>query len=877
MSRLLRIVIWLLPGEFRKAYRADLEATIRAQQRDAAGPVARLELLFSTIADVCRVAPGLHWDILRRDLTFAWRAMAARPMHTATAALTLALGVGAAVAIFAILDAVWLQPLPYRNASELVTVGETSNGGRPGPMGYLTFVDLRTQSHTFSGLAAATQSIATITGGGDEAERINLMRASANYLEMIGVAPAMGRRFSETEDRPGAIRRVVILSDRLWRRHFNGDPNVLARSIDLNGVTFRVIGVMPAGFEDLVASRLYNNAEAWTPLGYDPTADFACRTCRHLRVFGRLAPGRSAGDADRELTQLIETAAGAHPTEYDHPAIRVVPLGETFFGPIKRTLIVLAVAAGLLLLVACGNVSNLLLLRATERSHEVAVRTALGVTPSRLARQFLTESVLLALVGGACGLPLAWAITRFFVRLSPPELPRLANVALDGRALVAALVLVVGSGILFGLAPLAQILRQPWTSGIRGAGRRTGSAAAWRVRGALVAVNVAMAAMLLVGSGLLVRSLAGLLAIDVGFNPDRVLTMRVSVGGARFSTTDNASNISATTAFYDDVLTRVRALPGVEAAAGVTTLPLSGDIDGYGLHVIGRPLANPESAPGADRFVVTPDFFRAAGVPLAAGRLLDASDRQGAPAVVVVNEMLAREIFPGENAIGHQVALGAPNGPPRTIVGIVSDVRHRSLDGPAGYQVYVPQAQWMWAETDLTLLVRGRGEPSSLAAPIREIIRTVDPTQAVDRVRLYDQVVAAVTGTRRVAAQVIGLFALAAVILAIVGLSGALGVLARQRRQEIGVRMALGADAGLITRLIMSQGLRPAIAGLLIGLSAAAASAGALRSLLYGVQTLDPVTFVAVSVILLSAALFACVIPAWRASRASPVVALREA
>jgi putative ABC transport system permease protein len=672
------------------------------------------------------------------------------------------------------------------------------------------------------------------------------------------------------------VRRVVIVSDRLWKRHFNSDPNVLARSVDLNGVTFRVIGVMPAGFEDLVASRLYNDAEAWTPLGYDPAAAFACRTCRHLRVFGRLASGRSPADADRDLTQVIATAALAHPTEYDHPAIRVVPLGETFFGPIRRTLIVLAVAVGLLLLVACGNVSNLLLLRATERAHEVAVRTALGVTAPRLARQFLTESVLLALVGGVAGLPVAWAIARFFVRLAPPELPRLANVTLDGRALGAALLLIVGSGILFGLAPLAQILRQPWTSGIHGAGRRTSSAAAWRLRGALVAGNVAMAAMLLIGSGLLARSLAGLMAIDVGFNPDRVLTLRVSVGGARFSTPSNASNISATTTFYDDVLTRVRALPGVEAAAGITTLPLSGDIDGYGLHVIGRPLANPESAPGADRFVVTPDFFRAAGVPLAAGRLLDATDRQGAPAAVVVNATLAREIFPGEDAIGHQLALGGPDGPPRTIVGVVGDIRHRSLDAPAGYQVYVPQAQWSWAETDLTLLVRGRRDPSSLAAPVREIIREVDPAQAVDRVRLYDDVLAEVTATRRVAAQIIGLFAVTAVILAIIGLSGALGVVARQRRQEIGVRMALGAGAGLITRLIMTQGLRPAILGLLAGLAGAALSVGALRTLLYGVRALDPITFAGVSVLLLAAAVFACVIPAWRASRTSPVVALRE-
>ena len=876
MRPLLRFVLALLPGEFQHAYRADLDATVRAQQRDASSRPADRRFLWSTIADVCKVAPGLHWDILRRDSSVAWRSMAARPLHTATAALTLALGVGAAVAIFAVLDAVWLQPLPYRNASELVTVGETGNGSQPGPMGYLTFLELRGQSHTLAQLAAASQSIATMTGDGGEAERIALMRASANYFEMVGVAPALGRAFADTEDRPGAARRVVILSDRLWKRRFNGDPAVLRRSIDLNGVTFRIVGVMPAGFEDLVAARLYNNAEAWTPLGYDPSASFACRTCRHLRVFGRLATGRSPAEADRELSLMIAASAAAHPTEYDHPAIRVVPLGETFFAPIRRTLIVLAVAVGLLLLVACGNVSNLLLLRATERSHEVAVRTALGVTVPRLARQFLTESILLAVVGGMAGLPLAWAITRFFVRLAPPQLPRLANVTLDGRALSAALVLVVGSGVLFGLAPLAQFLRRSWAAGIQGAGRRTVGHAAWRLRAALVAFNVAMAAVLLVGSGLLVRSLGDLLAVDVGFNPDRVLTLRVSVGGARFATSDNAANISATTTFYDDVFARVRALPGVEAVAGVTTLPLGGDIDGYGLHVLGRPEPNPEAAPGADRFVVTPDYFRVAGVPLADGRLLDATDRQGAPSVVVVNATLAREIFPGENAIGHRVALGGPDGPPRTIVGVVGDVRHRSLDVPAGYQVYVPQAQWSWAETDLTLLVRGHGDPSSLAGPIRTIIKDVDPAQAVGSVMLYDNVVAAATATRRVAAEIIGLFAVTALILAIVGLSGALGVVARQRQQEIGVRMALGANAALIKRLILRQGLRPAIVGLVSGLAAAAASAGALRSLLYGVGEFDPITFGGVSLVLLSAAVFACLIPAWRASRTSPVVALRS-
>jgi putative ABC transport system permease protein len=874
-NRLLRALLRLLPRDFRQAYAGDLETTFRTERREAGHGAPLLRLWFLTALDIMRAAPAQHLDILRRDLRFAWRTMMARPLHTATALVTLALGLGASIAMFAVIDAVWLRPLPYRDAGRLVTLQELSKGGDGSNLGYLTFDDLRARARTVQSMTAVTQSYGTIVGDGRDAERIGIMRVSASYFGLIGVQPALGRAFTDTEDRPGAARRVLVISDRLWRRRFDADPSVVNRPLQVSGIPFTIVGVMPAGFDDLVALRLYDGAEMWSPLGYDPAASFACRTCRHLRVIARLAPGAAPEQADRELSGLVTAMAAEHPTEYDDPGIRVIGFGDTFFGSIRLTLIVLSSGVLVLLLVACGNVGNLLLLRASERAQEVAIRTALGVTTGRLARQLVTESMLLALGGGLAGLPLAFVAVRLFVRAGPAELPRLAEAALDGRAIAMALLLVVMSGLLFSLVPIWQLLKRDAAPVVYGAGRRTAGAGTWRTRAVLVGANVAMAAVLLVGSGLLVRSLMGLLAVRTGFDADGVLTLRLALSGATFSSGDNARDIAATVRFYDEALTRIRALPGVQAAAGVTTLPLGGGVDGYGLHIAGRLLANPEAAPAADRFVVTPGYFETLGIRLRRGRLLEATDRQGATSVAVINETLAREQFPGEDAIGHEIMLGPPDAPARTIVGVVGDVRHHGLETPQTYQVYVPQAQWAWAETILTLVVRSARDPQSLATPIRAIVKGIDPVQPVTNVRAYADIVAATTATRRVAAELLVVFATVALVLAIVGLYGALGVFVGQRQREIGVRLALGARATEIAGRVMAQGMRPAVAGLLLGLLAAAASARGVRSLLYGVGEVDPLTFSLAGIALLCTAGVACAIPAWRASRINPVSALR--
>ncbi len=868
-----RTLLRLLPAEFRGDYGREMETAFRDERREANRPGALLGLWIAAIADVLKTAPSEHWDILKRDARFAWLTAVARPAHTLTAVFTLALGLGASVVMFAVVDAVMLSPLPYDEPDELVLIQETSKGGEGSNMGYLTFTDLRSRARSFETTAAMSQSFPILSGDNRDAERSSAMRISASYFDMIGVKPALGRAFTEAEDQPGAARRVAVLTDGLWRRRFDADPAVLGKPILLSGTPFVVLGVMPKGFEDLVGERMYTGAQMWVPLGYDPAASFACRTCRHLRVIGRLGPGASAATVQEEMNTILGTLAKEHPTQYHEPGARVVPLKDVFLGPVRKTLSVLSIGVVALLLVACFTVANLLLLRANDRTREIAVRSALGVSPGRMARQLITESLLLALAGGMVGLAPALAAVRLLATGGPSQLPRIDRISLDERSILFALGLIFISAILFGLAPMRQLLRRDLAADIHGGTRATPGS--WRVRSALVAANVAMAAVLLVGSGLLVRSLVGLLAVNPGFDPTRVMSLQVSLAGPEFQVNDNAQAIAATVSFFDRALARVRALPGVEAAAGVTTLPLGGNVDGFGLHIASRPVENPEAAPHADRFVVTPGFFEALSIPLVRGRLLTEADAQTAPRVAVVNETVARDLFKGQQPIGNSLMLGPATAEPRTIVGVVGDVAHGGLDRPPAYQVYVPQSQWAWAETGLTLVVRSAGDPRALAQPIRRLFRELDSRQPLAAFTPYEDIVGASMGTRRLAAWLLSAFALAAFVLAVLGLYGAVSVLVGQKQREIGVRLVLGARTTQIRAMVLARGMRPVLAGLVLGFLVATSAAAALDSLLFGVKPLDPATFAAAFVSLLSAALLACAIPAWRASSTDPVTTLR--
>ncbi|REK09301.1 MAG: hypothetical protein DWQ36_07060 [Acidobacteria bacterium] len=872
--RAFRWLVRLLPEEVRGLYAGEMESTFELERRHSTGRLSLLGLWAATIADILRTAPAEHLDILSRDARYALRSLWGHRAQTAAVVLTLAVAIGANVVLFAVVDAVLLEPLPYREPQQLVRVGEINRGEEPSNLGFLTFDDLRQRVRGLSHLVAVSASTATLTEGELAAERVNAMRVSHDYFEMLGVQLAHGRPFTEQEDRPGAARRVVILSHELFARRFGADPGVVGRSIDISGVAYQVVGVAPPGLRDLVAERLYRGAQLWYPLGYDPTASYACRSCRHLSVFARLAPGFDPKDGERELSRRMGALEQEHPEEYEEARVALTSLDDLFLGPVRPALLVLWGGVALLLLVACANAANVLLVRASEREHEVRVRAALGVTPVRLARQLMTESAILAVLAGVCGVVPAWILVRALAVAGPTELPRLAEIAVDGRVAVAALLLVLASSVLFGLAPLRHLAART-LSAVQPAARSTPGADTWRLRAALMASSVALAALLLIGSGLLVRSLGALLEIDPGFDSSSALTLQLWGSGERFRKEHPEEQVAAAVAFYDEVLDGIEALPGVLSAAGVSTLPLGGGVDGYSVHVVGRETDDPEQAPSADRFVVTPHFFETFGIPLEAGRLLDERDRQNGELTMVVNRTAADELFPGGDAIGRQLRLGPREADARTIVGVVADIRHHGLDLPPGYQVYVPQAQWPWAETFLTLVVRTEGAPLSQVAAVRALIRGIDPAQPISDVKTYEEIVRSVTATRRFAARLLSAFAGCALLIALVGLYGAVGVYARQHRREISLRMALGADAASVRRLVVRRGMTPVLLGIALGVAVALASTSTLRSLVYGVGTLDPVVFVGSISLLALAALVACWIPAWRAGRIDPGVELK--
>ncbi len=874
-DRVFRALLRLLPEEFRSAYARDMEATFRAERRDAATPSMRRRIWWQTVADILRRAPGVHLDILRRDARLAIRTLSARPGATGIAALTLALALGANIAMYAVVDAVLLSPLPFKDASALVALNERRAGTSISTIGYQTYVDVRHRTSSFSSLVAIASSTATLTSPDRDAERVNAMRVSRDYFTMFGLTLALGRPFMDTEDQPGHARQVAIIGHDLWQRRFNADPTILGTPLIVGGLEFRIVGIMSREATDLVADRLYNGAELWTPLGYDPAASFACRTCRHLRVFGRLAPGVTVERASTELDQTLAALEREYPSAYSQAGGVAVPVSDLFLGPVRPVLLTLWAGVALLLLIACGNVAHLLLLRASERQQEVAVRTALGVTRSRLVRQFLTESVLLASAGGLAGLTIAWVAVRLVATLGAAQIPRLAALSLDGPAVWVGMSLTVASGLLFGLVPLRQILSAQH-AGLRSGSRNTDSHSTWRVRTVLVAGNVAMAVVLLVGSGLLVRSLTGVLAVDPGFTTDRLLTFNLWASGERFRAGETADQVTTAVTYYDEVLSRIAALPSVAGAAATSTLPLGGDFDRSGFHIEGRLTANPQDAPDADRFAVTPGYFTVMGIPLRRGRLLAPADRQHSERVVVINEVAATTLFGGDDPIGRRISLGPPTAPLRTIVGIVGDVAHPTMDSDIGPQVYVPQAQWAWAETAMSVVVRTSTDPAQLAGSIRDAVRSVDRLQPVTNVRAMDAIVAAGTGTRRFAAALLSVFAVTSVLLAAFGLYGSVAVMVAQRRRELGVRMALGASPSHIRRLVFSVGLRPVIVGVAAGLGLAALGVPMLESMLYRLEPLDPLTFGLAALSIGAIATGACLGPARRAARIDPATTTRD-
>ncbi len=804
--------------------------------------------------------------ILQQDLRYAVRTLARTPGFSLLAILILALGIGATTAIFSVVNPVLFQPLPFPHPEQLVMIWEREKDGTSDNTSFATFSDLVRDTKTLDGIAVMSYWTTTLTGLA-EPERLGAQRVSSRFFGVLGVRPELGRDFLPSEDAQGT-NHVVILSHGLWQRRFGNDRGIIGKPIDLGGVSYTVVGVMPANFESVLAPE----AQIWGPLGYNATLPYACRTCRHLRAVARLKDGVSQEAASRELNQISLNLVRQYPRDYSAPGMVVASLQEDLTRAVRPALLAVLGAVLLVLGIAGANVTSLQLGRAVQRESEFAVRSALGAGRNRVARQIITESGLLGAIGGLAGLALAYIGTKLLPSLSPQNFPRLSAIRLDGEVLGFATGVSLTVGIIAGLAP-ALIASRNNLRGRLSAATKSSSARGRRIaRGSLVVGEVALALMLLVGAGLLLESLGRLLAVDPGFEPRNLLTMQIETAGPRYRAD------SAVGAFYHRVLDAVRVIPGVTSAAVTSQLPLGGDFDGYGVHREGVASSNPENDPGADRYSVSADYLATMRIPIFRGRGFTEQDvTGGGPPVVLINRTFAERTWAGENPIGRRVSIGGigPEVPWRTIVGVVGDVHHTGLDAPQSNQIYLPEGQ-PFENNGMVLTVRTSLDPNSVSASVRRAIWSVDKDQPVTRVASMDRIIAASTAQRRFALVLFELFGVVALVLAAAGIYGVIAGSVTEHTREIGIRTALGASRANILGLVVRQGLALTLGGAIIGTGGALVLSRLLTTLLYGVGARDPLTFITVVMLLCLVALAACCLPAWRATRVDPVVALRS-
>jgi predicted permease len=800
---------------------------------------------------------------LWRDVRYGLRGMRRNPGFTAVAVIALGLGIGANSAIFTAVDGILLRPLGYRDPERLVVILNHGNG----PVSPGNFADWKAQSRSFDNMGAAEYWTPDLTGS-DRPEKLWALHVSSDLLPLLGVPPALGRFFTQEEDQPGREFEVV-LGYSLWQRQFGGDKNVLGRSIQLDKKTYTVVGVMPAGFQ--FAPFWATRAELWAPLALGPRA--SKHSGNSLRVFARLKPGVSLEQAREEFSTITAQMERQYPgTNRDQ---RMIPLKERVVGRIRPALLTLLCAVGFVLLIACANVAHMLLARGAARAHEVAVRTALGAGRSRLLCQFFAESLTLALLGGAVGLLLAWWGVRAMVRFGPAGLPRLETLSLDWRVAAVTLAVSLATGILFGLAPALQASGQNSAETLKEGGRSGSGATRQRVRGLLVISEFALSLMLLIGAGLMVRSFLALQAIDPGFRPDHLLTMVLSVGGSQEVGPGKAHE------FYQNALERVRAIPGVTSAGMTNHLPIAGDLWGYPFWIDGRPRPHPGEEPDGVFRLALPGYLETMKRPLVRGRSIGAGDTAGAPGVVVINEYMAQKHWPDEDAIGKRITLNNPSSakPPvwLTVVGIVKNAVSYEWAAPPAEEFFLPYVQYTGMVGHyITLVVRTKGDPAALAPAVENEIWQIDRSVTISEVQTMDAVVERANAEARFNMALLAVFAMVATVLSAVGIYGVMSYSATRRRREIGIRLALGARPTEILQLITREGMALALCGTAAGIAGALALTRLMAKLLYGVPPVDPLTFIAVSLLLTTVALAACLVPAFRAARISPVTALRQ-
>ncbi len=807
-----------------------------------------------------------------QDLRYGARMLVKQPGFTLIAVLALALGIGANTALFSVINTVLLGPLPFPEPERLMTVGvkDLRTGTEPGSMSYPDFADWRAKSTSFEGMAVYRTTGLTLTEV-SEPIRLDTAIVSAELFNVLRVGPAQGRVFTADEDKPGT--RVVVLGHNLWQRRFNADPAIVGRALTLNNQSYTVIGVMPAGFQFPIQSEA---VELWTTVAVDMTTTDGSepmtseRGNHYLQAIGRLKPGVPREQAQAELENIAAALRTQFPDTNTNFGASLISLADDLVGDVRLALWMLFGAVGFVLLIACANVANLLLARAATRHREIAVRSALGANRWRVVRQLLTESLLLACLGSALGWFVALWGTELLVALSPSDLPRVGEIALDGRVLGFTLMIAMATGVLFGLVPALQASRSNLAEDLKEGGRGASDGLRRnRLRGALVIAEVAIALILMVGAGLLVNSFWRLRQVNPGFDARNVVTMRVNLPAARYTDPQIVE-------FYERLQARLQQLPGVRAASAGMLLPLGNGqmVTTFGIE--GRPVAQSQQ-PRTNAHIVAPGYFDAMGIRLVKGRDFTVRDTATANQVVIVNETLARRNFPNEDPIGKRIRPGVSAGPGdapmREIIGVVGDVRFRRLSEAPNSEVYLPHAQV--PVNGMALVVRADGDPHGVIGAVRNEVLTMDSNLPVHSVRLLDEFIGNSLAQQRFSTLVLLLFALVALLLTAVGLYGVVAYSVTQRTHEIGIRVALGAQTRNALALVLRQGMMLSLTGVGIGLAGSFVLTRFLQTLLFGVRANDPLTFALIAVLLLAVALVACYIPARRATKVDPMVALR--
>lgn len=790
------------------------------------------------------------------------RSLLKKPGFTLTAVIALALGIGANTAIFSVINGVLLRSLSYSNPERIVMLWERSLTGKeirnvvsPG-----NFLDWQKQSTSFEHMAALADQRVNLTGGSGEPEEIKAQFVSQPFFPALGVQPLVGRSFLPEEDTVGNDL-VIVLSHELWRTRFASDPEIVGKQATISGRQRTIVGVMPPGFH-----FLDNQVRAWMPLALDPAIDYREKAGRYLRAVARLTPAVTVQQAQSELTGIAKQLEQAFSKKNTGWGVNVVPIHEQVVGEIRPILIVLLAAVAFVLLIACANVANLLLSRAVARSKELALRAALGASRLRLVRQMLAESVLLALMGGVLGVLLAYWGIQVLIAFGPDNIPRLNEITIDPRVLGFTFGISLLTGVLFGLIPALQASRPDLNDALKEGSRGSTGGRSRTFRNVFVVAEVSLALVLLIGAGLMIRSFMQLQSVQTGFNPENVLTMRAQLPRKKYPEPHQILD------FFKQAQARVAALPGVQAVGAISYLPLTGLASRDGFKIVGQPPPAPGEEPGVEVRVITPTYFQAMGIPLLKGRLLDERDVKESR-VLLINETLAKKYFPNQDPVGKQIEVSWDGSGPDEIVGIVGDIKEGALEKEPEPAIYWTHPRVPYS--GMALVVRTSGDAARFGTAIQKEIRAIDPEQPIADVRTMKEVIAKSIARPRFNTLLLTIFAGVALVLASVGLYGVMNYSAQQRTHEVGIRMALGATRADIMRLVVGNGMLLTIIGIGIGVVASWGLTRVMQSFLFGVGATDAITFIAVSALLILVALIANFIPARKATRVNPVIALR--